>query len=143
MSSVDPFRIAIDEERQPVVPARELDGSTIAYAIRSERTGQDIFVVSLSGEHDLHTAPKVQQELRSVIAAGARAAVVDLTATTFLDSTMLSVLLSTRNELPDGGRLLLVIDDATIKRVFEIAGVDRFFDFYPARRAAEDEARST
>lgn len=143
MSSVDPFRTAVDEERQPVVPAQELDGSAIAYAIRSERSGQDIFVVSLAGEHDLHTAPKVQQELRSVIAAGARAAVVDLTATTFLDSTMLSVLLSTRNELPDGGRLLLVIDDATIKRVFEIAGVDRFFDFYPSRRAAEDEARST
>src|SRR6266540_5377715 len=106
-----------------------------AYAIRREPSGEDIFVVSLAGEHDLYTAPKVQEELRSVIAAGARAIVVDLMETTFLDSTMLHVLLSARNELRDSGRLLLVTNDATVKRVFEIAGIDRFFDFYPSRRA--------
>jgi anti-sigma B factor antagonist len=119
----------------------ERDGSTITYGIRRERSGEDIFVVSLAGEHDLYTAPTVQDELRSVIAAGARAIVVDLTETTFFDSTMLHVLLSVRNELRDGGRLLLVTNDAT-ERVFEIAGIDRFFDFYPSRRAAEEEARS-
>jgi anti-anti-sigma factor len=118
------------------------DGSTIAYGIRGERSGKDIFVVSLAGEHDLYTAPKVQEELRSVIEAGARTIVVDLTETTFLDSTMLHALLSARNELRDGGRLLLVTDDATVKRVFEIAGIDRFFDFYPSRRLAEEEARA-
>jgi anti-sigma B factor antagonist len=115
---------------------------SLADAIRRERSGEDIFVVSLAGEHDLYTAPKVQEEFRSVIAAGARAIVVDLTETSFLDSTMLHVLLSARSELRDGGRLLLVTNDATVKRVFEIAGIDRFFDFYPSRRAAEEEARS-
>jgi anti-sigma B factor antagonist len=153
MDSVDRLRIIGDEGRRAGPPAQELigvsepdqgrDGSPIAYEIRSVRSGEHIFVVSLAGEHDLHTAPKVQQELRSVIAAGARTAVVDLTETTFLDSSILSVLLSTRKELHDGGRLLLVTDDATVKRVFETAGVDRFFDFYPSRLAAEDEARST
>jgi anti-sigma B factor antagonist len=126
---------------------RERDAATIAYGIRRERSGEDIFVVSLAGEHDLYTAPKVREALRSVIAAGARTTVVDLTETTFLDSTMLHVLLSARNELRDGGRLLLVTDDATVKRVFEISGIDRFFDFYPSRRAAEEaaeeEVRST
>jgi len=112
-----------------------------ADAIRRERSGEDIFVVSLAGEHDLYTARTVQEELRGVIAAGARAIVVDLTETSFLDSTMLYVLLSARSELRDGGRLLLVTNDAT-ERVFEIAGIDRFFDFYPSRRAAEEEARS-
>ena len=107
-----------------------------------ERSGDDIFVVSLAGEHDLYTAPQVQEALRSAIAAGARTTVVDLTETTFLDSTMLHVLLTARNELRDGGRLLLVTDDATVKRVFEITGIDRLFDFYPSRRAAEQEARS-
>jgi anti-anti-sigma factor len=121
----------------------EQDESTIDYSIRSERSGEDIFIVSLAGEHDLYTAPKVLKALRGVIAAGASITVVDLTETTFLDSTMLQVLLSARNELRDGGRLLLVSDDATVKRVFEIAGIDRFFDFYPSRRAAEQEMRST
>jgi anti-sigma B factor antagonist len=121
----------------------ERDGSTFAYGIRRERSGEDIFVVSLAGEHDLYTAPKVQEALRGVIAAGARTIVVDLTETTFLDSTMLHALLSARNELRDGGRLLLVTNDETVKRAFEIAGIDRFFDFYPSRRAAEEEVRST
>jgi anti-sigma B factor antagonist len=118
------------------------DACVARTAIRRERSGEDIFVVSLAGEHDLYTAPKLQEEFRSVIAAGARAIVVDLTETSFLDSTMLHVLLSARSELRDGGRLLLVTNDATVKRVFEIAGIDRFFDFYPSRRAAEEEARS-
>jgi anti-sigma B factor antagonist len=138
MGSVDPLRIIVDEERQAVARAQEL----IAYGIRSEWAGEDIFVVSLAGEHDLYTAPKVQEELRRVIAAGARITVVDLTKTSFLDSTILQVLLSARNELRDGGRLVLVTNDGPIKRVFEIAGVDRFFDFYPSRRAAEEEVRS-
>src|SRR5207249_3765301 len=94
------------------------------HGIRRERSGEDIFVVSLAGEHDLYTAPTVQEEVRSMIAAGARAIVVDLTETTFFDSTMLHVLLSVRDELRDGGRLLLVTNDAT-ERVFEIAGIDR------------------
>jgi anti-sigma B factor antagonist len=120
----------------------ERDGSTIAYGIRSEPSGEDIFVVSLAGEHDLYTAPKVQEALRGVIAAGARTTVVDLTETTFLDSTMLHLLVSARNELGDGGQLLLVTNGETVKRVFEIAGIDRFFDFYPSRRTAEEEARA-
>ena len=78
-----------------------------------------------------------------MIAAGANTIVVDLTETTFLDSTMLHVLLSARNELRDRGRLLLVTNDETVKRTFEIAGIDRFFDFYSSRRAAEEELRST
>jgi anti-anti-sigma factor len=154
MGSVDPLRITVDEERQAVALAQELigvsdvddwkrDGSTIAYGIRRERSGEDIFVVSLAGEHDLYTAPKVQEALRGVVAAGARTTLVDLTETTFLDSTMLHALLIARNELRDGGRLLLVTNDASVKRAFEISGIDRFFDFFPSRRAAEEEVRST
>ena len=124
-------------------PNREQDGSTIAYAIGSERLGEDTFVVSLAGEHDLYTAPEVEEALHSVIVAGAKTTVVDLTEITFLDSTMLHVLLRARSELRDRGQLLLVTNDVTVKRVFEVAGIDRFFDFYPSRRAAEDELRST
>jgi anti-sigma B factor antagonist len=152
MGSVDRFWITVDEEPQAVARAQgvsdvgcewERDGSTIADGIRRERSGDDIFVVSLAGEHDLYTAPQVQEALRGAIAAGARTTLVDLTETTFLDSTMLHVLLSARNELRDDGRLLLVTNDPTVKRVFEVSGTDRFFDLYPSRRAAEDEVRST
>ena len=119
----------------------ERDGSsTIAHGIQTERSGEDIFVVSLAGEHDLYTAPKAQAALRGAIAAGATTIVVDLTETTFLDSTMLHLLLRTRNELRDGGQLRLVTSGSNLKRVFEVTGTDRFFDFYSSRRAAEEGA---
>lgn len=146
MDTIDPLRVTVDDgheyrmQSESVTAKRdwERDESNIAYGIRRARSGDDIFVVSLAGEHDLYTAPKVQEELRSASAAGARVTIVDLTETMFLDSTMLTVLLRARKELPDGGRLLLVTNDATTRRVFKIAGVDRFFDFYPSRRAAEE-----
>lgn len=154
MGNVDRLRITVDNEPQTLVPAPALvgmldadrdwepDGPDSAVGIRQERTGDDIFVVALAGEHDLYTAPQVQQALRSAIAAGARTSVVDLTETTFLDSTMLHVLLSARSELRDGRRLLLVTDNPTIKRVFEITGTDRLFEFFPSRDAAAEEVRS-
>ena len=137
--SLDGHEYHLQGESVTMNGAWEWDGSTI----RSERLGEDLFVVSLADEQDLYTAPKVQEALRSVTAAGARTIVVDLTETTFLDSTMLHALLGARNKLRDGGRLLLVTNNETIKRVFEIAGIDRFFAFYPSRRAAEEEARAT
>jgi anti-sigma B factor antagonist len=140
--SLDGREYHMQGERAPTNGDWELDTSSIAYGIRRERSRKDIVVVSLAGEHDLYTAPKVQKELRSAIAAGARAIVVDLTETTFLDSAILHVFLGVRNELHDGERLRLVTNDATVKRVFEIVGIDRFFDFYPSRRAAEEDARS-
>jgi len=153
MGSVDRLQITVDKEPQTLAPAPALVGMSDADpdwenspiradGIRQERSGDDIFIVSLRGEHDLYTAPVVLEALRSVIEAGARTPVVDLTETTFLDSTLLHVLLTARKELHDGRRLLLVTDNATIKRVFEISGTDRLFDFYPSRRAAESEARS-
>lgn len=121
----------------------EQDGSTIAHEIRTERSGEHIFVVSLAGEHDLYTAPKVEEALRSVIAAGATTIVVDLTETTFFDSTMLHVLLSARNQLDGAGQLRLVASDPHIKKVFDITGTSRFFDFYSSPRAAQEDERST
>ena len=151
MAGFDPLRVADEEERVTLAPdcrpvgVSDLDcdwnrdGSTIACGIRREWSREDIFVVSLAGEHDLYTAPKVQEALRIGIAGGVRTQVVDLTETTFLDSTMLQVLLSSRNDLRDGRRLLLVTNDPTIKRIFEISGTDRLFEFYTSRGAAEAE----
>jgi anti-sigma B factor antagonist len=132
-------------EMDPFAPRNrgfEDELAAMAHGIQSERSGDDVFVLSLAGEHDLYTAPSVQEALRSVIAVGAGTTVVDLTETTFLDSTILHVLLSARNQLGDERRLLLVTDDESVKKVFETAGIDRFFDFYPSRRAAEEGVRS-
>lgn len=85
-------------------------------------------IVSLGGEVDAHTAPRLDEELAGAIETGARRVVVDLAGTSFVDSTVLGVLLHAQRRL-DGleGQLVLVSDDPRILRVFELTGLDRQF----------------
>jgi anti-sigma B factor antagonist len=113
------------------------DMPAIAHRIRTEQSGEDIVVVSLAGEHDLYTAPRIEAALGGAIASGRAVVVVDLHETTFLDSTVLAILLHARAELTDHRRLALVCDDPKIKRVFELSGTDRLFEFFTSRSALE------
>ena len=95
------------------------------------------FVVALTGEVDLYTAPELKQELLRLVEEGAHRIVVDLTDTTFIDSTMLSVLLSTVKRLrPSGGQLGIVCTDRNIRKIFEITLLDRVFSIHEDRSEA-------
>jgi anti-sigma B factor antagonist len=86
-------------------------------------------IVSLGGEVDVHTASRLDEELAGAIEMGARRVVVDLAGTSFIDSTVLGVLLRTNRRLDAlDGRLVLVSDDPRILRVFELSGLDRQFE---------------
>jgi anti-sigma B factor antagonist len=88
----------------------------------------DAFVVTATGEVDMYTAPTLEQALDGVIGLGGTSVVLDLTEVTFVDSTLLSVLLRYRDRLTDlGGLLVVVSDDRRIRRTFEITGLDRLF----------------
>jgi anti-sigma B factor antagonist len=92
------------------------------------------WVVSLSGEVDLYAAPEFKEQLLEVIEAGATLVVVDLSSTTFIDSTTLGVLMGGLKRLRQaGGDLSLVCSEQSIIRVFEITGLDRAFSIYPSR----------
>jgi anti-sigma B factor antagonist len=96
--------------------------------IEAARLGSSVRLISLSGEIDLHAAPRLDEELYQAIAAGARRIVVDLTAATFIDSSVLGLLLRAATRLREtGGELVIVCDRGTIRRVFEVSGLDRTF----------------
>ena len=52
------------------------------FDIKAERAGGDVWVIALSGEVDLYTAPEFKQQLVDVIGQGAQTVIVDLTDTT-------------------------------------------------------------
>ena len=62
------------------------------FDIKTEPVGGEAYVIALSGEVDLYTAPEFKQQLLEVIGQGAKHVVVDFTETTFIDSTTLGVL---------------------------------------------------
>ncbi len=108
------------------------------FDIKTEQLANDTYVISLAGEIDLYTAPEFKQQLLEVIGEGA-SVVVDLTATTFIDSTTLGVLVGGLRRLRTAdGRLTIVSSDPNITKIFEITGLDRVFDLTETR----DEALS-
>ena len=90
------------------------------------RFGEDSFVVAVGGELDMHTVKPLREKLGDVVGRGGRNVLVDLTGVSFLESTTLGLLLDTARELRSaGGQLVLIADDAHVKRAIDLTGLDR------------------
>src|ERR671923_381489 len=104
------------------------------FDIKTERAGDGTYVIALSGEVDLYTAPEFKQQLLEVIGQGVKEVVVDFTETTFIDSTTLGVLVGGVKRLrPNGGQLRLVCSDRNITKIFEITGLNKVFPIHATR----------
>jgi anti-sigma B factor antagonist len=111
------------------------------FSMRTE-TLNGVTVIALTGEVDLYTAPELKHELIRLAEEGAKGVVVDLSETTFLDSTTLGVLISGVKRLsPVGGRLELVVVDRNIAKLFDITGLDRVFTLHATRDEAAQAAQ--
>jgi anti-sigma B factor antagonist len=107
------------------------------FDIKTEELSGDAYMISLSGEVDLYTAPEFKQQLLDVIGKGAKEVVVDFSETTFIDSTTLGVLVGGVKRLrTNEGQLSLVCSDRNITKIFEITGLDRVFTIHPTREEA-------
>ena len=84
-------------------------------------------VIELPGESDAYTAPRVRSGLAAALGAEAPL-VVDLSQATFIDSTIVGVLLEGLAEYEKSERplLLLLPDDCApeVHRLFELTGLD-------------------
>jgi anti-sigma B factor antagonist len=109
----------------------------VNFDVKTDKVDGDTYVISLTGEVDLYTAPEFKQQLLDVIAEGGKDVVVDFSDTTFIDSTTLGVLVGGVKRLrAEEGRLSLVCSDRNITKIFEITGLDRVFTIYPTRDEA-------
>jgi anti-sigma B factor antagonist len=109
------------------------------FAITEHAIDGDRHVLAVRGEIDLFTAPELKQVLAESIEAGRVRIVVDLTDTTFLDSTALGVLIGAVKRLRSrDGALAIVNIDENISKTFEITGLDQIFTIVPTREEAVD-----
>ncbi|HXW33962.1 MAG TPA: STAS domain-containing protein [Acidimicrobiales bacterium] len=89
---------------------------------------QGVPVLSVGGEIDVYTAPRLREHLLELALGGTNRAVVDLTDVTFVDSTGLGVLVSGLKRFREaGGDLVLVVVQPQILKVFEITGLSDVF----------------
>jgi anti-anti-sigma factor len=97
-----------------------------ANRIEVERVDGATAIVRMGGEHDLSTAADLKAVLRELISEG-RSTVVDLGRATFVDSSILAVLLEAREDGETAGvGFTLSLPSATapgVRRVVEITGL--------------------
>jgi len=115
-----------------------VDGSAIAreqLTIIEHHVGRRA-VVAVAGEVDMQTAP----DLRTAIETASSRALeiwVDLTDTTFMDSSGLHALAAARAHLTDAGRrLVLICPQGRVLRVLTLTGLDQLFEIHATRGAA-------
>jgi anti-sigma B factor antagonist len=107
------------------------------FALTEDALDADRHVVAVRGEIDLFTAPELKQKLTDAIEGGKSRIVVDLSETTFLDSTALGVLIGAVKRLRSrDGALVIVNTDQNIAKTFEITGLDQIFTILDNRDEA-------
>lgn len=81
--------------------------------------------LSFTGELDLASAPRVDEELERVERDGPPRVILDLRGLTFMDSTGLRLIASAdARAREDGRRLTIIQGPAAVRRVFEITRLD-------------------
>lgn len=98
--------------------------------IKSEK-GTDFCAVVLEGEIDVYTAPRLKEELVSVVESGCSNVVVDMEKVGFIDSSGLGVLVSAlRRARERDGVVRIVCTRDNILKIFRITGLDKVFPIF-------------
>lgn len=94
--------------------------------------GDQLVLVSVSGELDLHIEAELRSCLWSTDRLGARAVVLDLSGVSFLDSTICGLIVGeARRRGASNGELVLVGNGSHPTRVLRLAGIDRVVRLFP------------
>ena len=104
---------------------------TTDFVISSAADQSGAHVVAIRGEIDIFTAPSVKLAAREAVFAGSRRIVLDLTETTFLDSTGLGVVIGLARLVRPDGEIAIVNVSPTIAKTFQITGLDDIFIVRP------------
>ena len=100
----------------------------MTFSIEHRPVDDDTHVVSVAGEIDLFTAPEFKLGVSAPIDAGCTHVIVDLSETTFIDSSSLGVLIGAHRRLRRlDGTLVIVCSNESIVKTFRITGLDSVF----------------
>jgi anti-anti-sigma factor len=110
--------------------------NTLARVIEERR--DHVAIAAVEGEIDASNARGIGDRLRQTITNRGRALVVDLAATTYLDSAGINLLFEIGNELRERQQRLLVVvaEPSPIARMLAITGLDAAVPTYPTLESA-------
>jgi len=90
-------------------------------------------VVALPAEIDMANADQVGQQLGSAFAPGVRTVIADMTATTFCDSSGISMLVRARKQAAaNSTQLRLVVTSTAVVRTLTLVRMDHLLPIHPS-----------
>jgi anti-sigma B factor antagonist len=90
-------------------------------------------LLTLRGEIDVYTAPRLRQAIIDLVDGGATHIVVDMEKVDFLDSTGLGVLVGGLKRVRmHEGTLAIVTSQDKILKIFDITGLNKVFPIHPS-----------
>ncbi len=128
----------IRRKRPPAPPPPTADGPPLEVDVSATGYGA---IVTIAGELDLATAPRVRDALASEVVERAEAVVVDLTGVTFMDSSGLAALLTFERDMGmRRRRLTIACPEGAARLLLDVTGVAEQLALYPSRADAEAAA---
>lgn len=94
-------------------------------------------LVSLPNQLVMRNAPEVRKAIRDLVEAGHHLLILDLEPVEFVDSSGLSVLVTTLKALqPVGGSVVLLDPSDNVRALIELTRLHKVFEIYEDREAA-------
>jgi anti-anti-sigma factor len=87
-------------------------------------------VISVEGDLDLSSAPRLKWMLLDAFGEGLDQLILDLSRTSFMDSTALGVLVAFKRSLDSDSALAVVCPGDNVRKIFELSGMDRVFPIF-------------
>lgn len=103
---------------------------SVSFAITARELDERTSAVAVEGELDLTTAPRLKWMLVDAIQGGRTRLVLDLSLTTFMDSTALGVLVVVNRNLEAGAAMAIACPNPNVLRIFELSGMDGAFAIF-------------
>lgn len=116
--------------------------SVAPFAIYKRDLDERTSVISVEGELDLSTAPRLKWMLLDSLQGDGGQVVADLTRVTFMDSTALGVLVGVQRKLALDARLAIVCTSENVLQIFQFSGIDSAFAIFATLEEALVHVRS-
>lgn len=110
---------------------------SVTFSITTDDAGGGRQVVAVSGDVDLFTVPQLKERMAEAIESGRVLLAIDLSHTSFIDSSGLGALIGAHGRVRErGGRLVLFAVGDDVARALELTGLDQVLPVFGAREDA-------
>ncbi|MFQ5549866.1 MAG: STAS domain-containing protein [Gemmatimonadales bacterium] len=104
-----------------------------------ETTPNDVIVVGVAGQLIVGNRHELKQKILDALDSGSRKFVIDFSATEYIDSSGLGVLVTLSKKITESeGEIRLAALNDDLRTLFELTKLDTLFELYDSVEAAAD-----